>query len=223
MLSLERGRPNRKGRGYAGCPAVGRSALCATRAASPSRTRLSPALERLILVRKSSAATMSRSRNGYLVGGDQPRASPRGRREAAAARARLARPACRRRRRRLDDDADPRHLERQGEAGAPLAAALPELARRLPHRAREHPAARANHPARPLGGLTAGRRPRAIAARGARRDQGRDLTADLRRTGLSRRSATGQGSRSSGARQSVICSRAASRCWRRTATAAWSS
>src|SRR5436190_6782281 len=61
------------------------------------------------------------------------------RREAAAARRRLARTAGGRRGGRLDDDPDPRLLERKGEARARLAAEVAKLARRLserPHRSR---------------------------------------------------------------------------------------
>src|SRR5262249_2734194 len=55
-----------------------------------------------------------------------------GRREEADGGAGLARSARRRRGPRLDDDPDPRFVEREGEARARLAAALGELAGRLP-------------------------------------------------------------------------------------------
>ena len=66
------------------------------------------------------------------------RRSPRARRAAAAPRPRLARPAGGRRGRRVDDDPDPRRVERQGQARARLAPPVRDLPRGLPGRARRH-------------------------------------------------------------------------------------
>ena len=108
----------------------------------PDRRRAATGVWSFIHIEDAAAATVAAIEHGqrgvYNVVDDEPApgarvaagAAARGRRPQADARAALARAARRRRGRGRHDDRGARRVERQGEARARLAAALPELARR---------------------------------------------------------------------------------------------
>jgi hypothetical protein len=129
-------------RSSATAPASDRSCTSTTR---PQRS--SPRWSMVGLASSTSRTTSPRRcPSGFL---SWRRRSRRGRRGTYPSGSAGSRPARGRRGRHLDDDPDPRRLERQGQARARLDPALPELARRLSHRPRRPP------PPRPRDGLEA--------------------------------------------------------------------
>ena len=120
------------GRASARCRWSGPAA--ASGRSSTSRTRRPPRPRRSSAARPASTRWSTTSPAPVRVW--LPELAPRAARRAAAADPALGRPPRRRRGRDGHDDRDAGRLERQGEAGARLGAALRELARRLRRGAR---------------------------------------------------------------------------------------